>query len=126
MPNCVIVFFFFFSSRRRHTRLQGDWSSDVCSSDLKTKPAAPGAPRRPTAPPPPIRTPPKRPPSREPEHLKLIEDVMPDPDLSLEIESTSLMQDAEAPSSPGMLEGLESTQSEYASLAEDGLSTPSL
>src|SRR5205807_3597054 len=22
-------------SRRRHTRLQGDWSSDVCSSDLK-------------------------------------------------------------------------------------------
>src|SRR5688500_20365019 len=27
---------FFFSSRRRHTRLQGDWSSDVCSSDLCT------------------------------------------------------------------------------------------
>src|SRR2546426_1279053 len=27
-------YFFFFSSRRRHTRLQGDWSSDVCSSDL--------------------------------------------------------------------------------------------
>src|SRR5205807_7861661 len=24
----------FVSSRRRHTRLQGDWSSDVCSSDL--------------------------------------------------------------------------------------------
>src|ERR1022692_5035667 len=23
------TFFFFFSSRRRHTRLQGDWSSDV-------------------------------------------------------------------------------------------------
>src|SRR2546426_1422399 len=30
----IYVFFFFFSSRRRHTRLQGDWSSDVCSSDL--------------------------------------------------------------------------------------------
>src|SRR5256885_3340124 len=30
----AIVWFFFFSSRRRHTRLQGDWSSDVCSSDL--------------------------------------------------------------------------------------------
>src|SRR6266850_8354213 len=28
------LIFFFFSSRRRHTRLQGDWSSDVCSSDL--------------------------------------------------------------------------------------------
>src|SRR5574341_1109641 len=26
---------FFFSSRRRHTRLVGDWSSDVCSSDLQ-------------------------------------------------------------------------------------------
>src|ERR1039457_5603901 len=24
----------FFSSRSRHTRLQGEWSSDVCSSDL--------------------------------------------------------------------------------------------
>src|SRR6266446_6952365 len=30
----IILRFFFFSSRRRHTRLQGDWSSDVCSSDL--------------------------------------------------------------------------------------------
>src|SRR3989454_6260397 len=30
----LLIFFFFFSSRRRHTRLQGDWSSDVCSSDL--------------------------------------------------------------------------------------------
>src|SRR5699024_11269388 len=30
-----ISFFFFFSSRRRHTRSKRDWSSDVCSSDLK-------------------------------------------------------------------------------------------
>src|SRR5256885_9971522 len=29
------ILLFFFSSRRRHTRLQGDWSSDVCSSDLQ-------------------------------------------------------------------------------------------
>src|SRR5688500_11842270 len=28
---------FLFSSRRRHTRLQGDWSSDVCSSDLEVE-----------------------------------------------------------------------------------------
>src|SRR5438105_11424982 len=27
--------FFFFSSRRRHTRSTRDWSSDVCSSDLR-------------------------------------------------------------------------------------------
>src|SRR5207248_8154708 len=30
--------FFIFSSRRRHTRSYGDWSSDVCSSDLPIKP----------------------------------------------------------------------------------------
>src|SRR5256885_4559594 len=28
------MFLCFLSSRRRHTRLQGDWSADVCSSDL--------------------------------------------------------------------------------------------
>src|SRR5256886_290375 len=31
-----ILFLFFFSSRRRHTRFDCDWSSDVCSSDLRT------------------------------------------------------------------------------------------
>src|SRR5437762_4501420 len=30
-----MCFYFFFSSRRRHTRYIGDWSSDVCSSDLE-------------------------------------------------------------------------------------------
>src|SRR5437867_6434984 len=35
----VLIFFFlfFFSSRRRHTRSYGDWSSDVCSSDLRSR-----------------------------------------------------------------------------------------
>src|SRR5690348_14495942 len=32
---------FFFSGRRRHTRWTGDWSSDVCSSDLPRRPAVP-------------------------------------------------------------------------------------
>src|SRR2546426_6005388 len=50
---CVFHFFFFFSSRRRHTRLQGDWSSDVCSSDLQSKqfrriPSLELQPRRPS------------------------------------------------------------------------------
>src|SRR2546426_9385504 len=40
-----VLFFFFFSSRRRHTRLQGDWSSDVCSSDLRAR-RAQGASRQ--------------------------------------------------------------------------------
>src|SRR3972149_6458545 len=30
------LYFAFFSSRRRHTRLDCDWSSDVCSSDLES------------------------------------------------------------------------------------------
>src|SRR6266487_4976671 len=43
----MFFFFFFFSSRRRHTRWTGDWSSDVCSSDLEVvthggPPLAPG------------------------------------------------------------------------------------
>src|SRR5690606_21756268 len=33
-----VYFIFFFSSRRRHTRFSRDWSSDVCSSDLKKTP----------------------------------------------------------------------------------------
>src|SRR5690625_6440516 len=31
-----MLLFFFFSSRRRHTRWPRDWSSDVCSSDLRS------------------------------------------------------------------------------------------
>src|SRR5579863_3850023 len=44
-PSSIAIFFFparrlisqlfFFSSRRRHTMWTGDWSSDVCSSDLR-------------------------------------------------------------------------------------------
>src|SRR2546422_9499305 len=33
--------FFFFSSRRRHTRCSRDWSSDVCSSDLRRPASVP-------------------------------------------------------------------------------------
>src|SRR5256885_3723402 len=47
--HCVGVLFF-FSSRRRHTRLQGDWSSDVCSSDLGGPPAVDGLLTDPGAP----------------------------------------------------------------------------
>src|SRR5437762_8319315 len=31
----AVLCFVFFSSRRRHTSYIGDWSSDVCSSDLE-------------------------------------------------------------------------------------------
>src|ERR1017187_6929952 len=39
------ICFFFFSSRRRHTRYIGDWSSDVCSSDLDASKSDPEANR---------------------------------------------------------------------------------
>src|SRR5437763_15965209 len=41
MTNLVNLIFF-FSSRRRHTRYIGDWSSDVCSSDLRPDSVGPG------------------------------------------------------------------------------------
>src|SRR6266581_5799451 len=40
----LVDLFFFFSSRRRHTRWTGDWSSDVCSSDLGVTPRPRRAP----------------------------------------------------------------------------------
>src|SRR5437762_7756517 len=44
-PSLSASLFFFFSSRRRHTRYIGDWSSDVCSSDLP-EPSCPACPPR--------------------------------------------------------------------------------
>src|SRR5437588_7641039 len=38
--NTRVAKFFFFSSRRRHTRSLCDWSSDVCSSDLRSTPTS--------------------------------------------------------------------------------------
>src|SRR5215217_8555169 len=43
----LLFIFFFFSSRRRHTRYWRDWSSDVCSSDLRPYPARGGPAQRP-------------------------------------------------------------------------------
>src|SRR5918994_6963664 len=53
-PRRGVLRVFFFSSRRRHTRLQGDWSSDVCSSDLSAPARAGSTDRN-------LRTPPATP-----------------------------------------------------------------
>src|SRR5690606_40310077 len=45
---CIILFF--FSSRRRHTSFSRDWSSDVCSSDLRVCRLLSDCPHAPTAP----------------------------------------------------------------------------
>src|ERR1039457_7608386 len=38
---CMVRFKIVFSSKGRNTRLQGDWISDVCSSDLEALQATP-------------------------------------------------------------------------------------
>src|SRR5258707_11481316 len=45
-PYLRVVLVFFFSSRRRHTRYWRDWSSDVCSSDLRFMVLDPRGPDR--------------------------------------------------------------------------------
>src|SRR5438876_2638861 len=44
VQDILVCCVFFFSSRRRHTRWTGDWSSDVCSSDLVLAVVNPGHP----------------------------------------------------------------------------------
>src|SRR5713101_2977643 len=78
----------------------------------KAPPAPPAKPAAPT--PPPVAE-------------RLIEEVVPEPDESLQIETTSLMD--EAPGSGGgggMLEGLETTISDFGQVRRDSPKTPSI
>ncbi|HEV2750246.1 MAG TPA: tetratricopeptide repeat protein [Gemmatimonadales bacterium] len=71
-----------------------------------------GAPAARPAPPPPKAAPPP-PPEPAPIAESLVEPVTAEPDTSLEIESTSLVDGLEAASSAGMLEGFETTSAEF-------------
>src|SRR5881398_3054655 len=91
--------------------------------------APPGPKGKPVAPP-------LRPPEPEPEDAplaqSLVESVTPDPDTSLEIESTSLAEEVEPPGGDGtrgtVLEGFESTSAEFGQVQLDasGVGVPSL
>ena len=89
----------------------------------------PRGPKGQKAPPPPK---PEPEPEPEPEPAppvaeKLIEDVLPEPDESLEIETTSLVD--EAPGSgggDGMLEGLETTVADFGQVRQESPKTPSI
>src|SRR2546430_11910562 len=50
MADTVSALVFFSSSRRRHTRFGCDWSSDVCSSDLRELALPPAGADRTVAP----------------------------------------------------------------------------
>src|SRR6266498_5711259 len=77
---------------------------------------AASAPTAPLPPPPP-------PPVAE----KLIQDVVPEPDASLQIETTSLVDEAPGGSgSGGMLEGLEATVADFGQVREDSPRAPSI
>jgi len=85
---------------------------------------APPAAAAPVAPPPPI-APPLPPPAAE----RLIEEVEPEPDESLEIETTSLVDEAPGVSggnTGGMLEGLETTVADFGHVQASSPKTPSI
>src|SRR5437868_987070 len=66
--------------------------------------------KAPPAPAPPPKAPPAAPP---PVAERLIEEVVPEPDESLQIETTSLIDEAPAAGTSGMLEGLETTHADF-------------
>ena len=83
------------------------------STKAPVAPAAPAAAAKAPAPPPVVE--------------KLIQEVVPEPDESLEIESTSLVDEAPgAGAGGGMLEGLETTGSDFSQMSASSPATPSL
>ena len=81
-------------------------------------------PRGPKAPP----APPARPaaPTPPPVAERLIEEVVPEPDESLQIETTSLIDEAPAAGTSGMLEGLETTHADFGQMRTTTPKTPSI
>ncbi len=95
-------------------------TSSLVFLDLDAPPVAKGAKAPPAAPPPPAP-----PPVAE----RLIEDVQPEPDESLEIETTSLVDEAPGGSggnTGGMLEGLETTITDFSQVRAASPKTPSI
>ena len=87
----------------------------------KAAPAPAPAPADPGPPPPPLSEP-APPPAAE----TLIEEVVPEPDESLQIETTSLVDETPGESSAGMLEGLETTHADFGQVAAASPKTPSI
>src|SRR6266702_3851847 len=79
---------------------------DVDEPPAKTKPGPGGATRG-------VPPKPAPPPARRPEPVSLIEPVIADPDTSLEVETTSLVEGFESSGAPGMLEGFETTSADF-------------
>src|SRR6266481_1461972 len=89
---------------------------------------APSVAKGQKAPPAPPKAPPPAPEPPPPVAEKLIEEVVPEPDESLQIETTSLVDEAPGGGSMGsdMLEGLETTGSDFGQMSASSPATPSL
>src|SRR6266571_2021982 len=97
-------------------------TSSLVFLDLDAPAVAKGQ-KAPPAPPKKAPEPPPPPPVAE----KLIEDVVPEPDESLQIETTSLVDEAPGGGgSGGMLEGLETTVADFGQVRHDSPKTPSI
>src|SRR5213596_2160734 len=99
-------------------------TSSLVFLDVDAPPA--GKPPVPGRVPPPPKLPPK--PALEPEPIveSLIEPVIAEPDTSLEIETTSLVEGLEPRTAGGMLEGFETTSAEFGEIQLDAPLAPSL
>jgi tetratricopeptide (TPR) repeat protein len=87
---------------------------DIPSRKGKVAPARATPPARPAPVPPPPPAP-----EPEPERESLLETVTPEPDTSLEIESTSLVEGIEPTGATGMLDGFETTSAEFGDVRLD-------
>ncbi len=110
-------------------------TSSLVFLDVDAPPGARGRPAAPPPPPPPPVERPALPPEPEPQletlAQSLVESVTPEPDTSLEIESTNLAEQVEVPAGEGngggaLLEGLETTSAEFGEVDLDGGEVPSL
>jgi tetratricopeptide (TPR) repeat protein len=97
-------------------------TSSLVFLDLDAAPVAKGQKAAP--PPPPPKAAPPPPPVAEAESL--IEEVVPEPDESLEIETTSLVDEAPGGGGSGMLEGLETTVADFGQVRQESPTTPSI
>ncbi len=89
---------------------------------------APPVPKAPTGPRATAPAKPAPPPAPEPETVaeSLIEPVTAEPDVSLEIESTSLVEGVESTAGGGVLEGFETTSTEFGDVQLEAGNVPSL
>src|SRR5438132_1144113 len=99
-------------------------TSSLVFLDVDAPPA--GKPPVPGRVPPPPKLPPK--PALEPEPVveSLIEPVIAEPDTSLEIETTSLVDGLDPSTAGGMLEGFETTSAEFGEIQLDAQQAPAL